>query len=186
MKTVINMILTLTIIGIVAGGLLAGVSEWATPFIEANKKAETERAIFIVQPKGKTYEKLGTDFEVYKVFNEEKNAVGYSLVYEGNGFQGKIRLMVGLTEDLSKITSMEVLEQSETPGLGTKVTEDPYKGQYKNLVTSPQIEWVKGVPPTKPNEIQAVTGATISSKSVVAIVNAGISRMRELQERGEL
>jgi Na+-translocating ferredoxin:NAD+ oxidoreductase subunit G len=186
MKTVISMILTLSIIGIVAGGLLAGVSEWATPFIEANKKAETERAIFIVQPNGKTYEKLDADFEVYKVFNEDKNEIGYSLVYEGNGFQGKIRLMVGLTDDLSKITAMEVLEQSETPGLGTRVTEDPYKGQYKDLVTTPHIEWVKGVPPTKPNEIQAITGATISSKSVVAIVNAGIDRMRELQERGEL
>ena len=186
MKTVISMILTLSIIGVVAGGLLAGVSEWATPFIEANKKAETERAIFIVQPNGKTYEKLDADFEVYKVFNEDKNEIGYSLVYEGNGFQGKIRLMVGLTDDLSKITAMEVLEQSETPGLGTRVTEDPYKGQYKNLITTPHIEWVKGVPPSKPNEIQAITGATISSKSVVAIVNAGIDRMRELQERGEL
>jgi len=186
MKNVIHMILTLSIIGVIAGGLLAGVSEWATPLIEANKKAETEKAIFVVQPEGKSYEKLSADFEVYKVFDEAKNALGYSLVYEGNGFQGKIRLMVGLTDDLSKITSMEVLEQSETPGLGTKVTEDPYKGQYKNLVTSPQIEWVKGTPPSKPNEIQAITGATISSKSVVAIVNAGIVRMRELQERGEL
>lgn len=186
MKSVIHMIATLSIIGIIAGGLLAGVSEWATPFIEANKKAETERAIYVVQPMGKTYEKLSTNFEVYKVFNEEKNVEGYSLVYEGNGFQGKIRLMVGLTNDLSKITSMEVLEQSETPGLGTKVTEEPYKGQFQNLITSPKIEWVKGTPATKPNEIEAITGATISSTAVVAIVNAGISRMRELQERGEL
>ena len=92
--------------------------------------------------------------------------------------------MIGLTPDLERITSLEILEQVETPGLGTKVTEEPYKGQYKNLVTSPKIEWVKGKAPSKPNEIQAITGATISSKSVVAIVNEGIAKVKDLKKRG--
>lgn len=185
MKTVIHLILTLSIIGIVSGGLLSLVSDWAAPLIAANQKSETEKAIFLVQPKGKTYEQVkDAGFEVYKVFDESNKFIGYSLAYEGNGFQGKIRLMAGLSEDLNKITSLQILEQTETPGLGTKVTEDPYIGQYKNLVTSPKIEWVKGVPPSKPNEIQAVTGATISSKSVVAIVNDGVAKMKSLKAKG--
>lgn len=187
MKTVTNLILTLSIIGIVAGGCLSLVSDWATPLIAANQKAETEKAIYLVQPEGKNYEEMkNAGFAVYKVLNAASSLIGYSIVYEGNGFQGKIRIMVGLKEDLNTITSIEILEQTETPGLGTKVTEDPYKSQYKNLNAVPNVEWVKGVPPSKPNEIQAITGATISSKSVVEIVNNGIAQMRKLKEGGKL
>jgi len=184
MKKTVHIILTLTFIGAVAGGLLAMVNNWASPRIAANKKAETERAIFLVQPEGKTYEPVNdAGFEAYKVFDAKKNFIGYSLAYEGNGFQGNIRLMVGLTKDMNRITSLEILEQSETPGLGSRVAEAPYKVQYKNLVTTPTITWVKGVKPSKPNQIQAITGATISSKSVVAIVNAGIKKLRDFEKK---
>lgn len=185
MKSATSLILTLSVIGIIAGGSLALVSEWATPLIAANQKAATEQAIFLVHTQGKRYETVkNAGCEVYKVFNENDQLLGYSLVYEGNGFQGKIRLMAALTEDLNKILSYEILDQSETPGLGTKITEDPFKAQFKDLVTTPIITWVKGTPPSKPSEIQAVTGATISSKSVVAIINNGIAHLRSIKEKG--
>lgn len=187
MKIVIHMIAALTIIGVIAGGLLSKVNDWAEPLIAANKKSETEKGIFLVQPDGKFYEQINTTgLEIYKVLDDKKNPIGYSLAYEGNGFQGKIRLMVGLTNDLNKITAIEILEQVETPGLGTKVTEEPFKNQFKGLQTFPKINWVKGKPPEKPNEIQTITGATISSKSVVAIINDGIQKARSLKERGSL
>ncbi|MFH1195338.1 MAG: FMN-binding protein [bacterium] len=187
MKTVIHMILTLTIIGVVAGGLLSFVSNWADPLIAANKKAETEKAIFLVNPEGKSYEAVANvGFEIYKVFDENKNVYGYSLASEGNGFQGKIRMMIGLETDLNKIKSIEILEQVETPGLGTRVTEDPFRKQFNGLQTTPNVKWVKGIPPSNPNEIQTITGATISSKAVVAIVNTGLEKARQLKERGSL
>lgn len=187
MKKIIHIIVTLSIIGAISGGLLSRVNNWADPLIAENKRAETEKGIFLVHPDGKYYEKINTpDLEIYKVFNESKLPIGYSLVCEGNGFQGKIRLIAGLNTDLSKITSLEILEQVETPGLGTKITEEPFKKQFKGLLTIPKIEWIKGKPPEKPNEIQTITGATISSKSVVAIVNEGIQRARKLKEKGLL
>jgi len=112
------------------------------------------------------------------VFDDAKQPIGYSLPWEGNGFQGKIGIMIGLSIDLSTITSIEILEQVETPGLGTKVTEDPFRKQFSGLKAEPQVDWVKGAPPTKPNEIQTITGATISSKAIVAIVNDGLSTAR--------
>jgi electron transport complex protein RnfG len=187
MNKVIQMLLVLTGIGIIAGGLLAMVDGWADPLIAANKKAETEAAIFRVQSEGKSYEALtNAGFEVYKVKNENAEEVGYALVYEGNGFQGKIRLICGLSADLEKIYAVEILDQVETPGLGTKVTETPFLEQFKQLETSPAVNWVKGVPPSKPNEIQAITGATISSKAVVAIINNGIEQMKKLRDAGGL
>lgn len=187
MKTIIHMIATLSIIGIIAGGLLAGVNGWATPLIDANKKAETEKAIFLVNPDGKSYEAVANaGFQLYKVFNDSKSLIGYSLVYEGNGFQGKIRVMLGLSEDMKRLTMYEVLEQSETPGLGTKILEDPFKKQFNGLLAEPNVEWVKGKAPSKPNEIQTITGATISSKSIVAIINNALEKARSLKEKGAL
>lgn len=184
---VTHIVASLTLIGIVAGGSLSLVNNWAAPKIALNQKAETERAIFLVHLDGKRYDEIkNTGFEVYKVFDEKDSSVGYSLVYAGNGFQGKIKLMIGLTEDLNKITSIEVLEQSETPGLGTKILEPPYKDQYNGLIPVPSIKLVKGVEPSNPNEVKAITGATISSRSVVAIVNEGVSKLKELESKGAL
>lgn len=187
MKNIIHMIATLTIIGIVAGGLLAGVNGWATPLIEANKKAETEKAIFLVNPAGKSYETVANaGFEIYKVMDETKKLIGYSLVNEGNGFQGKIRVMMGLSEDMKKLTMYEVLEQSETPGLGTLIMDDPFKKQFNGLITEPKVEWVKGKAPSKSNEIQTITGATISSKAIVEIINNALEKARSLKGKGTI
>ncbi|MCZ7556250.1 MAG: FMN-binding protein [Bacteroidia bacterium] len=179
MKTIISMLVVLSIIGIVSGGGLSMINSWANPLIAANKKADTERAIFLVQPDGKSYEKVeAVKFELYKVFDAAQQPIGYALPWEGNGFQGKIRMMIGLSEDVNTITSIEVLEQVETPGLGTKVTEEPFTSQFKDLTVDPDVAWVKGAPPTKENEIQTITGATISSKAIVAIVNDGMAKLK--------
>lgn len=180
MKTIISMLVTLSLIGVVSGGGLAMLSSWADPLIAANKKADTERAIFLVQTEGKGYEAVSeVKYELYRVFDDAKAPIGYALPWEGNGFQGKIRMMVGLSVDLSTITSIEVLEQVETPGLGTKVTEEPFRNQFKALKAVPEVAWIKGVPPTKENEIQTITGATISSKALVEIVNDGLTNIRK-------
>lgn len=184
MNTTVKMILTLSCIGIFAGGALSFVNEWATPLIAANQKAETERAIFLVQPDASSYERISDILiEAYKVFDKEKNFLGYSLPYEGNGFAGKIRLMVGLKPDMNSIVAIEILDQIETPGLGTKIIEEPFKKQFIQLKTTPLIGWVKGSPPTKDNEIQAITGATISAKAVVTIINNGIDALRKEQSK---
>jgi electron transport complex protein RnfG len=186
MNTVVKMLLTLTLVGVVSGGLLSQVDNWAAPKIKANRQRETERAIYLVQPLAKDYKKIDTDFELYKVFDESGNTLGYSLPFEGNGFQGNIRLMVGVKPDMETLVGLEVLEQVETPGLGTKVTEPFFTKQFQGLVANPQVDWVKGAPPTKPNEIQAITGATISSKALVAIVNAGLKKLRETKSKEAL
>jgi len=184
MKQVVHIIATLTLIGVLAGGSLSLVNNWAAPRIAINQKAETERAIYLVHFDGKKYEEIkNAGFEVYKVFNEADSSVGFSLVYSGNGFQGKIKLMIGLSEDIKKITSIEVLEQSETPGLGTKILESPYKDQFNDVSPTPSIKLVKGIEPSNPNEVQAITGATISSRAVVTIVNEGVAKLRALENK---
>lgn len=187
MKTVIRMLITLSIIGVISGALLSQLSGWAAPKIEMHRKAATEQAIYMVQPNAKDYEKVETvDFELYRVFDESRNNIGYALPYEGNGFQGKIRLMVGVKDDLNQLVGMEVLEQVETPGLGTKITEEDFTSKFEGLSASPNVGWVKGALPDEPNEIQAITGATISCVAVVDIINNGLAKLRSAQEGGKL
>lgn len=180
MKLVIHMLAALTVIGVISGALLSEVNSWAAPKIEANRKAETEKAIFIVQSEATQYKKIeNTDLELYEVFDSKNNSLGYALPYEGNGFQGKIRLIVGINKDLKNMVGLKVLEQVETPGLGTKVTESAFTNQFNDLLVDPEIAWVKGIQPSNPNEIQAITGATISSKAVVRIINEGIQKLED-------
>ncbi|MCX7876784.1 MAG: FMN-binding protein [Melioribacteraceae bacterium] len=186
MKKIIHIISTLTLIGVVIGAILSFVNNWATPLIELNKKKETEKAVYLVNPLGKKNEKVKANGEIFKVFDEADNLLGYSFVCEGNGFQGKIRIMVGVDKNLEKIISYEVLEQSETPGLGTKILDDPFKKQFNNLFAIPRIEWIKGKAPSKPNEVQTITGATISSVALVNIINSGLENMRKLKEKNLL
>lgn len=181
MKLVIHMLVTLTLIGIVSGALLSELNSWAAPKIEANRKAETERAIFVVQSSGKKYNKIeNVDFELYEVFDDSDNSLGYAMPYEGNGFQGNIRLIVGIDKNMSKVLGLEVLEQVETPGLGTKVTEKPFTNQFIDIELNPEIISVKGAEPQSSNEVQAITGATISSNAIVRIINEGMKKLRSV------
>lgn len=186
MKLAIQMIITLSIIGIISGSLLSELSGWAEPKIAAHRKAATEKAIFIVQPTGDAYKKIeSVKFDIFQVSIGD-SLIGYALPYSGSGFQGNIRLMIGLDYNLEKITGMQVLEQVETPGLGTKVTEKFFTDQFINIITNPLLECIKGAKPTKDNQVEAITGATISSKAVLRIVNDGLSELRSLKKEGKL
>ncbi|MBI9073448.1 MAG: FMN-binding protein [Melioribacteraceae bacterium] len=195
MNLIIKMLVTLSIIGILSGGLLSQIASWAAPHIAHHRAEATKEAIFTVQPKAKNYIKIeSAEIEAYKVVDADSNSIGYALVYEGSGFQGKIRLMVGLNDDLKTVNGLSILEQVETPGLGTKIVEDAsnkedsfwFPNQFKDAEYDPELVSVKGAEASKPNEIQAITGATISSKAVVLILNEGIEKLREMKNGGTL
>lgn len=183
MKKILHILATLTFIGVISGAVLSQVNAWAQPLILANQQAATERAIFLVQPETARYELVEEgDFQVYHVFDAQDQPLGYALVHSGDGFQAAITLVVGLKEDLRTITGIEVLKMSETPGLGTLINEETFKGQFRNLKADPLVDWIKGQPTGKPNQVQVITGATISARAVVDIVNESILELRRLQE----
>lgn len=182
MKSAVHIILTLTLIGLASGGVLALVSAWAAPQIAENKRLATERAIYYVQPQAARYELVEENqFIVYHVFAADGAPLGYALLHSGSGFQGPITVVVGLTEDHQTITGIEILDQAETPGLGTVIKEDRFKGQFRGLQAVPQVTWVKGTRPDHPNQVEVVTGATISTRAVVDIVNESLAELKRLE-----
>jgi electron transport complex protein RnfG len=178
------MIITLSVTAIVIGALLAGFFRFVSPRIEANRLAEEKKAIFAVLPKA-----LGYDIVEYEIPSKKKgvetlqvfrgkdkfgDVIGYAFIAKGPGFQGIIQMMVGLNIEKTNLTGMTVLEQAETPGLGDKIRFDDFQDQFAGLQITPRIEYLKNRKPEKANQIQAITGATISSKAVVVALNKRI------------
>ncbi|MDP2690724.1 MAG: RnfABCDGE type electron transport complex subunit G [Deltaproteobacteria bacterium] len=182
MNKVLKMFLNLTVIGALTGALLAVIFGVADPLIQANKEKELKESIFVVLPEAKDYrvmeKTVGKEkLTVYKGIDADGAPVGIAFKAEGNGFQGKIVTMVGLGLDYMRLKGIKVLEQIETPGLGNRIKEPAFEGQFKGVEIRPRIEYIKNRKPEKPNQIQAITGATISSDAVVKNLNNAIEKV---------
>lgn len=117
--------------------------------------------------------------------NEGKNSngtVGYTLKMTTKGYGGEVILMVGVSTE-GTITGMKVLSQSETPGLGANATQPSFYEQFKDKKIDEALAVVKAAP-SKENEIQAITGATITSNAVATAVNEAVSFYKENLEGG--
>jgi len=173
------MLLIMTLFACISGGVLSLVYLFSAPLIEANMLEEERRSIFNVVPGIDSYEeRMEGGVKFFECRDESGVLVGYALPAQGNGYQGVIKLMVGLTPDLLEITGISVLEQVETPGLGGRINEQVFQEQFRGIKTEPAVGYVKNQVPDKETDIQAVTGATISSRSVVMIINRNITKFR--------
>ena len=175
----IKMVAALAAVGVFAGASLVFVYNYAMPKIRINVSKETESAIKKIFP-GTTSIKKTKDSGVYKVMGPEGKEIGYAFTAEGNGYQGLIKLIVGADEKLTELKGMEVLESQETPGLGAEIAAPPFKDQFSGLSVTHAIEYVKNKKPDEPYQIEAITGATISSRAVVNILNKKITEMRKV------
>lgn len=181
-----RMVVLLLIIGVLSGGILAGVYEVANPLIQKNRQKELAKAIFEVLPRARSYQKVKKENVLfYQGLDENKKLVGIAFVAQGPGFQGAIKMMVGMDNSLRKLTGLRVLENVETPGLGGKITEEWFQDQFKGISVSPSVEYVKNQKPTKPNQIEAISGATISSRAIVDALNREIGNVKNLKPTGD-
>jgi electron transport complex protein RnfG len=90
----------------------------------------------------------------------------------GPGFQDTIALLYGYRPGEKIVVGMEILESRETPGLGDKIYKDKeFVAEFSALSVEPEIVSVKKGTGSQPNEVDSITGATISSKAVVRIIN---------------
>jgi len=181
-----RLVLTLAIAGLISGIAIIGIYESTLPTITANKARELREAVFKVLPgvsqmqalvyrEGELVVVEGPDKDepvVYGGYDEQSEFVGYAMPAAGPGFQDTIGILYGYKPSEKIVVGMEVLESRETPGLGDKIYKDPvFVGGFSALSVEPEIVAVKKGTQSQPNEIDAITGATISSKAVVRIIN---------------
>lgn len=187
------------ILAICFGSALAGMQLTLGPKIEENKlnetlskipelvldKQEAEKlaesdAQLDVKPMTVSVEKAAktATYSVYEAKSPEGERLGWVAKASGQGYADKIELLLGLSADLEKVSGIFVLEQKETPGLGNKIVTDEWRSQYNGAPTSQPLTVVKGGG-SGPGQINAITGATISSRSVTDIVNTAIADLKD-------
>jgi Na+-translocating ferredoxin:NAD+ oxidoreductase subunit G len=177
-----NMVLVLTSITLFAAVALGSVYKLTKDPIEASKKAKQENAIKEVLPPGIEIKQTDTiyieglidPFLVYKAYSGEEFVGAAVQSYSKNGFSGEIKVMVGFDKD-GNIVNYSVLEQKETPGLGTKM-EDWFKTKKGNQDVRGLNGATNNLTVTKAGgEVDAITAATISSNAFLESVRFAYS-----------
>jgi Na+-translocating ferredoxin:NAD+ oxidoreductase subunit G len=195
-----RLIFTLGLAGFIAGLVMVGSYLLTKPMIEANKAAAVERAILKVLPNCTSFKTLelrsGTleDYVkaekqqpgkkeapklVYMGLNTSNEVVGFAILGSEIGFADVISIMIGYDATKKIIIGYEVLDSKETPGLGDKIYKDEaFRRNFTELLTEPEIIFAKKGEKKNPNEVEAITGATISSKAVIRLLNKSMNEWK--------
>lgn len=197
-----RLVATLGIAGLLSGLLLVGVFLVTKDRIKANEKARIQTAVCsiltgeecdedaVAQMTIVVMKREGTSLVLFDETDTEvsntdlvylgygtqdpsdENFLGYAVYGEGFGFQDTIKVLYGYDPSGQVIVGIEILGHAETPGLGDKIVFDPdWLANFDALAVEPDIEGTK-TGRSAPNEVDVITGATISSNAVIAILNS--------------
>lgn len=158
-------------------GLILGFVQHFTSIAISRAELEAKNAAFRnVMPDGKTFNavevKAGDEFitDIQKAENDS-GLVGWCMSVSSKGYGGPVNFIVGITKN-GTVKAINILNHSETPGLGAKSTEPEFYGQFNDKSQLP-LKVVKGAA-ENPDEITAISGATITSNAVTGGVNAAV------------
>lgn len=178
MKENLKLGFILFVVTAIAGLFLGGAYVITKEPIEKQALVEKNQAMQEILPSAETFKPSNVKIPegtIIKEVNEGlkgNETVGYAIKVMPKGFGGFIEMMVGISSD-GKIGGIKILSHSETPGLGANAPKEPFSGQFRDKGTESQLEVVK-TGASGDNQIQAITGATITSKAVTNGVNQAI------------
>lgn len=186
-ETGFKVIMVMVIIAMFSAVLLAYVNTVTRGPIEVNKKAEVKRAIKYVL-KGVDVSSVPEDPQTLTIDNspvkyfiapaDSGKIAGAAFVVKGpNGFSGDFDIMVGIGADGSIIDTY-VLDHKETPGLGDKMTKEPFQKQFRGKSLTNTKWQVK----KDGGDIDALTAATISSRAFTQGAKRALMAFDELAE----
>lgn len=164
MKEVIGYGITIGLLCIVVSGILERGDLFSAS--QPLTQAQEETAFSGLLPQATSFEPVQSDGEVlyYKGYDNNNRLIGVVFKAAGKGYSGDIETMAGMTLD-GTITFIRVISQNETAGLGSRVTEPGFTGQFSGKAIR------------RLSSVQAITGATISSS---AVINSVARRAGEL------
>jgi electron transport complex protein RnfG len=162
-------IIFLSIIVFIAVLLLMLVNSFTQEKIIAEREAKVTNVLERIYPEMEDFELKDDIYIILK----DGEPIGYSFIAVGKGYGGDINTIVGLDKDYL-VKEISVLSNTETPGLGTKILEAFFTDQFKGLE-------VQDVKLSKDGgKIDAISGATISSRAVTDSVRGAIEEKLEI------
>jgi electron transport complex protein RnfG len=183
-STLPNMFLVLTLIALVSAAALGFTYAQTKPILDEQARQREIQAVANVVPEfdnNPTEESITMpeypNLQIYPA-TRGGNRVGTAVrSFSSNAYGGELRIMVGFNQD-GEITGSTVLEHAETPGLGAKLTEEPFREQFLNRRPQSQALAVE----KDGGEIDSITAATISSRAFVEAVNRAWEAVEALDE----
>lgn len=159
MKETTHYAFTLALICVISGALLAGVNSLTAPRIIARAYIEEEKGLREIFPEGVRFEpvRLKGDILYYKVYNEISAFIGAAFKVLAKGYSSNIETLVGMDKE-NRILSIKIINQNETPGLGSRISEPSFTEKFSHKDAHEVAE------------VEAITGATISSRAVIEAV----------------
>jgi electron transport complex protein RnfG len=180
----------LGVICVVATGLLAVVNLLTAPRIAQQAEEELQSSLKDVLPQASRFETVNQEY--YLAWDANGQKAGVAFIAVKKGYSSEIQTLVGMQLD-GTITAIKILSQNETPGLGTRVTEvkndltfiDLFRGKKKNGQVLPWFcEQFRGRNSSDLSSVQAITGATISSRAVIDSVKEKAAAIKEELDHG--
>jgi electron transport complex protein RnfG len=143
------------------------------------KKTMHQKDFLVIEPRVIEIKKNGRSkfYTVYDARFKDGSMAGHVAKASGQGYADNIEVLLGLDAGANTITGLFILDQKETPGLGNRILEKPWRDQFLNKPSNKHLLVVKGKA-EKAYEIDAISGATISSRSVTGIVNKTIADVK--------
>lgn len=167
--------------GTVSSALLVGINSLTAAQIARNEELKLKSSVLdaleiayqrenileLFDGKVKVVEK-----EAGKFYRGADGAVAFE--FSGPGLWGPIYGIAGINPGLKTIRTLKILHQEETPGLGARIAEKEFLGQFKNKECVPQLIFTPQGKAKANNEIDAITGATLTSKAFEKLLNETI------------
>lgn len=173
-KEVVKPAAILFVICVIVACTLAGTNALTKDRIEAQQAAKAEQSRRIVLPAADSFEAA----ESYYIGLAGGEVAGYVFETQSKGYGGTVKIMTGIDTDGS-ITGVVILEHEETPGLGANAEKEAFRDQFKQTAPSQGIAVVRYQTPGS-GEIEAMTGASITSRAVTDAVNQAIRQYWEV------
>ncbi|MCC5911597.1 MAG: RnfABCDGE type electron transport complex subunit G [Clostridiaceae bacterium] len=185
MKEIIKLGFILLVITSVAALVLGVTNEVTQGIIQERALEETREALVALLPEADDFEVIDEEEildrrHIEEVYYGEKDGeiVGYTIKAGPSGYDGKIEMLIGISNE-GRITGVKIGDNTETPGLGSKIADASYIDQFLDKPTDEEFITTRGGE-TGDHYIEAVSGATESSDAVVEGVNAARALFEEI------
>jgi len=172
--TIGKITLNLTVACFACSLIIALVYFITAPVAAKNAKILKDESMKALIQDANDFEVIKGKSEMYEALKDNKT-IGYITQSESKGYGGTIKLLVAV-DTKGQVIAYNVLSHNETPGLGDKTTKSPFKDQFKGKDID-QLVVTKD--PSNKNDVQAITGATISSKAVTEGVHQATEQVNE-------
>ncbi|AKL95083.1 electron transport complex RnfABCDGE type G subunit [Clostridium aceticum] len=185
MREIVKLGIILLVITAVAGLVLGYTNDMTQGIIQQRAMEETIEAMGALLPEADDFqgiedENVFTDELIVEAYEgtKEGTTVGYAVKVAPQGYGGRVELLVGMSDE-GRITGVKIGDHSETPGLGSKIADAAFVNQFLDKGTEDAFIITKGGE-AGDEYIEAISGATVSSKAVVDGVNAARSVFEEV------